>query len=85
MMRSAILCGVVLAVMTGCATTGDGGRWTCAADGMQSGSYDGSEYANIHLRGYSYGGRYKVEKNADGTEAKGTTRDGTPFVCKKSG
>jgi hypothetical protein len=39
--------------------------------------------AMIHLQGYSSGGSYKVEKNAAGTEAKGVTADGTPFLCAK--
>lgn len=77
---------LVLAASTlaGCATTGDGASWKCSANGLVNSGYDGSDWAMIHLQGYPNGGNYKVTKNAQGTEAKGTTKDGTPFTCEKS-
>jgi len=77
---------VVLAVGTvsGCATTGDGATWKCTAQGLVNSYYTGSDSAMIHLQGFSYGGSYKVTKNAQGTEATGTTANGTPFTCVKT-
>lgn len=71
------------ATLAGCATGGDGAAWKCSAKGLVNSNYNGSSMAMIHLQGYSSGGSYKVEKNAAGTEAKGVTADGTPFLCAK--
>jgi len=46
--------------------------------------YTGSGTAMIHLQGFSSGGSYTVTKNAQGTEATGTTANGTPFTCIKT-
>jgi hypothetical protein len=51
---------------------------------MVNSYYYGSDTAMIHLQGYSSGGNYKVAKNAQGTEATGTTANGTPFTCVKA-
>lgn len=74
---------IISLFIAGCATTGDGVKWKCTANNIVNFQYNGSDYAMIHLSGYDYGNRYKVEKNAKGTEARGTTTDGTPFVCSK--
>lgn len=73
----------VIGWVTGCATSGAGSGWTCTAQGLVNSYYTGSETAMIHLQGYSSGGTYKVTKNAQGTEATGSTADGTPFKCLK--
>lgn len=70
--------------ISGCATTGDGASWKCSAQGMVNSYYAGSDTAMIHLTGFPSGGTYKVTKNAQGTEATGTTGNGTPFTCVKS-
>lgn len=74
---------IAIATVTGCASTGDGGSWKCSAQGLVNYSYNGSESAMIQLQGFSSGGYYKVTKNAQGTEATGTTANGTPFTCVK--
>ena len=78
---SIILIAIAIA---GCATTGDGASWKCSAKGLVNSYYTGSDSAMIHLQAYSSGGHYTVTKNAQGTEAKGTTANGTPFTCVKS-
>lgn|GEM_PF-2056655 len=75
---------LVLAI-AGCAASGDGATWTCTANGLISASYNGSDYAQVHLQGYTTGGSYKVALNAPRTEAAGTTANGTPFKCVKAG
>jgi hypothetical protein len=76
--------GVLVLALAGCATGGDGASWKCSAKGLVNANYNGSSMAMIHLQGYGSGGSYKVEKNAAGTEAKGMTADGTPFICTKA-
>ncbi len=77
---------VILAIATvsACATTGDGASWKCSAQGLINSHYTGLDSAMIHLQGFSSGGSYTVAKNAQGTEATGTTANGTPFKCVKS-
>lgn len=75
---------LVLAI-AGCAAPGDGATWTCTANGLISASYNGSDYAQVHLQGYATGGSYKVTPNAQRNEATGTTANGTPFKCVKAG
>lgn len=75
----ASFCAVL--ILAACATTGDGGNWTCSAKGLVNSYYTGGFNAMIHLEGYSSGGTYEVTKNAEGTEATGTTANGTPFKC----
>jgi len=79
-----VLLAVAALALGGCATTGDGANWKCVATGLVNATYDGSDSAMIHLQGYSSGGYYQVTKNAEGTEAKGITKNGTPFTCVKS-
>ena len=69
-------------VISGCATTSSDNqqKWVCTAPNMVSGTYQGGEYANIHISPYGGGGRYPVVK--DGNTAIGTTKNGTEFVCK---
>ena len=69
--------------ISGCVTTG-GEKWTCTGERMINSYYTGSDKAMIHLEGYSRGGNYDVTKNAEGTQATGTTRDGTAFTCTKA-
>ena len=85
-MRTMSLAVAILMVtaIAGCATPGDGAKWNCSAKGMVNSYYYGSDTAMIHLEGYSSGGNYKVTKNAQGTEATGTTANGTPFTCVKA-
>lgn len=85
-MRTLKVSLVILAIVTvsGCATPGDGASWKCSAQGLITSYYTGSDSAMIHLQGFSSGGNYKVTKNAQGTEAAGTTANGTPFKCVKS-
>ncbi len=58
-------------------------KWVCTAANMVSGRYTGGDWAFIHLAAYPSGGSYKVAEKTD-TVAKGVTKDGTPFECKKS-
>ena len=44
--------------VSGCATTGDGARWKCWAQGLGKSHYTGSEIAMIDLQGFSTGGSY---------------------------
>lgn len=67
----------------GCASTGDGSKWACSADGLVNSNFTGGDYAMIQLQGFASGGSYKVAKNLVATEANGVTANGTPFVCKK--
>ncbi len=75
---------LAIAAVSGCATTGDGANWKCSAQGLVNSYYSGSGSAMIHLQGFSSGGNYSVTKNALGTEATGTTANGTSFVCVQS-
>jgi hypothetical protein len=75
---------LAIATVSGCATTGDGSSWKCSAQGLVNSYYTGTDSAMIHLQGVSYGGSYNVTKNTQGTEATGTTANGTPFKCVKS-
>jgi hypothetical protein len=75
---------LTIATISGCATTGDGASWRCSAQGLVNSYYTGSDSAMIHLQGFPSGGNYKVTKNAQDTEASGTTANGTPFTCVKS-
>lgn len=76
---------LAMIAVAGCATTGDGGKWTCTASGiMDTSNYDGSDFAYIQLTGFARGHSYQVVKNSQGNEATGTTANGTPFVCKKA-
>lgn len=70
-------------VLSGCVSTGDGSKWTCSAEGLVNSNFTGGDFAMIQLQGFASGGSYKVVKNAAATEAKGTTANGAPFVCKK--
>lgn len=79
-----LLTVLVMIAISGCATTGDGAVWKCSAKGIVNSYYTGSETAMIHLQGFPSGGTYKVTKNDQGTEATGTTGNGTPFACVKS-
>jgi len=74
---------LAIAAVSGCATTGDGASWKCSAQGLVNSHYTGSDSAMIHLQGFTSGGSYKVTKNSQGTEATGTTANGTPFKCVK--
>jgi hypothetical protein len=77
--------GVLLAIgLAGCQTSGGGPAWSCTANGLINANYNGSDYAQIHLQGYSTGGSYKVTLNEQRTEATGTTANGTPFKCMKA-
>lgn len=71
------------AAVSACATPGADGNWKCSAQGLANAHYSGADSAMIHLQGFSSGGNYKVTKNAQGTEATGTTANGTPFKCVK--
>ena len=77
--RFASICSLL--ILSACATTGEGGDWKCSAKGLVNSYYTGGYKAMIHLEGYSSGGSYEVIKNAAGTEATGTTANGTPFKC----
>jgi len=79
-----LLVVLTVVIISGCATTGDGATWKCTAHGLVNSYYTGSDSAMIHLQGFSSGGSYKVTKNAQGTEATGTTANGTPFTCVKT-
>ena len=57
--------------------------WQCTADGLAEADFNGGQTARIRLAGYRRGSDYPVTFNADKTEAKGTTGDGTPFTCVK--
>jgi hypothetical protein len=83
-MRKYSFLALVAIAVSGCATTGDGGKWICTAAGIQNSSYDGSNFAFVHLSGFPNGRNYPVVKNSQGNEATGTTGNGTPFVCKKA-
>lgn len=78
------LATLAAAAVSGCATSGDGASWKCSAQGLINAYYDGSEYAQIQLQGFNSPGRYKVTKNAQGTEATGATANGTAFKCVKA-
>ena len=59
-------------------------KWVCTVPShaqLISYSYDGGNWANIHLAPYSSGGSYRVTKS--GAEATGTTGNGTPFTGKQ--
>lgn len=83
---------LVLAVMSaatlisGCNSSSvrDDSSWECTAKGLVNSHYTGSSHAMIHLSGYSSGGSYQVTLNEQKTVASGTTKDGTPFTCKKA-
>ena len=70
-------------VLAGCASTGEGSKWACSAQGLVNSNYSGGGYAMVQLQGFASGGSYKVAKNSAATEAKGVTANGTPFLCKK--
>ena len=74
------LSAFVVLALSACAT-GDGQRWTCTAPKLVNAQYVGGPTAMVHLSGYAYGNSYPVTKNATATEARGSTSDGTPFVC----
>jgi hypothetical protein len=57
--------------------------WKCSAVELAEADYNGSGYADIRLERYRRGHSYEVKLNADKTEAKGVTGDGTPFTCVK--
>lgn len=84
-MKSLSIMAVVVlsALVVGCAATPGAGSWQCAANGLVNAHYTGGASAMIHLQGFSSGGQYPVKMNEQGTEASGTTANGTPFVCKK--
>jgi hypothetical protein len=77
------LIAFTMIAIVGCATTGDGSKWTCSANDIKNSGYNGSDIAFIHLGRYAGGSTYKVTKSADGKTAKGETSDGTPFTCVK--
>ena len=82
--KYSVLALAALAV-AGCATTGDGGKWTCdAPGGLRAYSYDGSDWASVTLTHALYYRSFPVVKNSEGNEATGTTVGGVPFVCKKA-
>ncbi|MES2280366.1 MAG: hypothetical protein V4542_03055 [Pseudomonadota bacterium] len=58
-------------------------RWVCTAQNLASARYTGGDWANIHLAQYSSGGSYKIIEKTE-LVAKGVTKDGTPFECKKT-
>lgn len=58
-------------------------KWVCTAQNLASARYTGGDWANIHLAQYSSGGSYKILEKTE-LVAKGVTKDGTPFECKKT-
>jgi len=69
--------------LVGCNSNPSSPAWRCEASGIVNSHYTGGEFAMIHLSGFSSGGQYKVQLNADKTAASGTTANGTPFTCFK--
>ncbi len=59
------------------------GEWTCNAENMKSGSYNGGKTAKIHLKPYKKGAAYPVTIVSD-DKVTGVTKDGTPFTCIRS-
>lgn len=57
-------------------------KWVCTAATMVGSRYSGGDWAFIHLGAYQNGGSYKIIDKSDSV-AKGVTKDGTPFECKK--
>lgn len=84
-MRSLAITLVLALVAASCATTGASSSWKCSANGLADSSYSGSDYAYVRLQQYSAGGSYKVILNEQKNEARGITKDGTPFTCTKAG
>ena len=85
MKKTVQLIGILTAItLTGCATTGDGAKWTCTAKNLVTAQYNGAGLAYVHLNPYSSGGMYDVKLNEARTEATGTTANGTPFKCVKA-
>jgi len=69
--------------LAGCASNPSSPAWRCEASGLVNSHYTGGEYAMVHLSGFSSGGQYKVQMNAEKTVASGSTANGTPFKCFK--
>jgi hypothetical protein len=57
--------------------------WKCSAEDLAEADFNGGETARIRLAAFRRGDSYPVTFNADKTEAKGTTGNGTPFICVK--
>lgn len=80
-----IVAAGVATTLTGCVAGNDkeASAWQCEAEGLVNARYNGSDYAYVHLQGYSRGENYKVSMNSAGTKATGKTGNGTPFSCSK--
>lgn len=77
---AAVLC------LAGCATAPEGtptlAGWSCAAPGIKAAEYGGGDVASIQLDNEKQGSVYTVSR-VDATTARGVTRSGTPFTCRR--
>jgi hypothetical protein len=70
------------AAMLAISGSAHGGSWSCSANNMVAGHYDGGATAYIHLSGFNTGSNYPVRKS--GNKATGVTKNGTPFTCRSN-
>ena len=79
-----IICVTMTANVTSSAETSiTNNGWKCSAEDLAEADFNGGDSARIRLAGFRRGTLYRVTFNADKTEAKGTTGNGTPFTCVK--
>jgi len=73
--------------VAGCATAPEGSPtlagWSCAANGIKAAEYGGGDVASIQLESDKQGAVYTVSR-IDASTARGVTRNGTPFTCRRS-
>lgn len=85
-MRRSIVAAAV-ACLAGCATAPEGtptlAGWSCSAPGIKAAEYGGGDVAAIQLEGDKQGSVYTVAR-IDANTARGVTRNGTPFTCRRA-
>lgn len=74
--------------LAGCATVPEGtptlAGWKCESPaGIKAAEYGGGHVASIQLDSDKQGAVYTVHR-IDGKTARGVTRNGTPFTCRRS-
>lgn len=85
-MRTLIAAAAVVA-LAGCATVPEGAPtlagWNCAAPRIKAAQYGGGDVAAIQLESDKQEAVYTVTR-IDATTARGMTRNGTPFTCRRA-
>lgn len=84
---SRLIAAATVLSLAACATVPEGAPtlagWNCAAQGIKAAEYGGGHVASIQLESDKQGSVYTVTR-VDEKTARGMTRNGTPFICRRA-